>query len=123
MTEEEKGLKQLKVFYEKSPQYRTITAGGAWAGMTPQGQVQFVLFNDLRSIPDYASLKVTSEGRVSGEVEEVARPGIIREAEINVVMDVVIAQRVVDALQGMINQIKELKKQEPNTIFSQVNTE
>jgi hypothetical protein len=64
MSDEEQESRNVKVFYQNSPLHRAVFAGGAWAGITPNGLLQVALFNDLRPMPEIVVLDV-----VGGQME------------------------------------------------------
>jgi hypothetical protein len=105
--EKEEASKDVKIFYEKSPLYRTVRATGAWAGITPQGEVQIMVFNDLRPLPEFVRQEITDDRTLGKEIEKVERKGVLREIEVNIA----IAPDVAIALVGLIEQMLEQLRQ------------
>ena len=65
MGEEEKDETQkpdsVDIFYDRSPQFRIIHPGGAWAAITPDAEVQVLFFTNLTPSPEYVR-QILSEG-------------------------------------------------------------
>ncbi len=102
---------QIKIFYERSPQHRTISADGIWAGTSPQGGVQIAFLTDVTPIPDYTVNKVTPEGHIGEQIDKLQKDGIVRETEVMVVLRPQVAEQLVGILQQMLGELK--KGQEP----------
>lgn len=111
MTKEEKPKPkqphQLGIHYIRSRHYRTIHADGAQFGLTPQAYVQFTLFSDQKPMPEFVMHKVTAEGKLGEPIEEVVKTGIVREVEINVVMNPTAAASFIEVMQNTLKQIQE----------------
>jgi hypothetical protein len=82
--------------YIKSPAFRTIHADGAIGGVTPSGNVHIAFYNERAPIPQKIVHKRKPDGSLGALLKEqtVARPGIIREMDI----DVVLSPSALDAL-------------------------
>jgi hypothetical protein len=112
MSEEEKKEvekpKAVVIRYHRARHYRTIHADGAWAGITPQLEIQFALFTDLRPMPDYVMHNITEDSGLGEEIDRKVPQGLIREAEVNIVMNVLTVEQLIDLLQRMVDQVKAL---------------
>ncbi len=106
---EEKELKEVKIYYEKSNQHRTINITGAWAGVTPSLGVQLALYNDLRAMPEFTANKVTDEGKLGQEIGRLERDGLIRETEVTVIMSPQVAVEFIGIIQQMLDQINTIE--------------
>lgn len=70
----------------KSPSYRTAAIDGAWGGLTPRGKISVGLFSERLPIP--TSVTNSFDGKTVGkELRRESREAIIREIEINCIMD------------------------------------
>ena len=96
--------------FTEGPDYRVVRADGAWAGLTPQLEIQFALFNDLQPMPNATRHKLLPDGTVGPEVARETTEGIDREVSVMVVMNPVIAMQFIRLLQDILGQIaKQLK--------------
>lgn len=112
MSEESGKLDQVRFIFEKARHHRTLHADGAWAGVTPQLEVQVVFFNDLKLMPESVTHLVTPEGLLGKEISrEYDRDSVMREANITVVMNKEAIKRVVDLLNLMVKQIENAEPQ------------
>lgn len=110
MSEGEQDSKKLAFYYQKTRHHRTIRADGAWAGLTPQLEVQFALFMDLRPMPDYTLNEIVGDG-LGKELERVERSGVLREVQATVTMTVENAEEFIKLLAQMIAQAKHTREQ------------
>ena len=87
---------KVQFHYQKTPLYRGIHADGFWGGPTPRGIYAISFFSERQPIPRHAHRKVTATeaGGVIMGVEEVSDvlPGVVRQVEATVYMDVKTAQ-------------------------------
>lgn len=97
---------EVDIFYQKAPDHRTVKADGAWAGITPQLDIQFALYNDLQPMPTRIRHRITPEGQLTREeTERDVNVGIERQVIATVVMNPVVAMQFVNILQQMIEQV------------------
>ncbi len=108
MAEEE----NLIVFeYIKSAYFRVIHSDGLFGGVTPEGNIHFALFSDRPAIPRMQVHKQGPNGSVGDLLPErtVVRPGIIREMDVDVVVNEATARAMVDWLIGQLDQLDRMK--------------
>ena len=60
-------------------------------------------------MPEFALNKVTPDGTLGEEIERVEKAGIIREAEINIVMNPDNGKALIDLLERMLVQLNKAK--------------
>jgi hypothetical protein len=97
---------EIDIHYKKALDHRIIKADGAWAGISPQLDIQFALYNDLQPMPSRVRHEVTPEGALSPiEIERDVEVGIAREVIATVVMNPIVAMQFVNLLQRMIEQV------------------
>lgn len=78
--------KEITFQFEKDPEYRIITANGAWGGITPRGELKFDLFFEHVDLPEEITYMATPDG-LGPEISRTPNPApITREALIGVVM-------------------------------------
>lgn len=105
-----KDAKTIDIYYKKTRNHRTIYATGAWAGVTPQGELQLAFFKDLSPMPDYVTHDIN--GAVLGpEISRVAQVGMVRETEATIVLSPETAENVIGLMQTFLNRLKELREQ------------
>lgn len=97
---------EIDIFYKRTADHRIFKADGVWAGITPQLDIQFALYNDLQPMPSRIRHRITPEGQLSRqEVNRDVEVGIERQVIATVVMNPVIAMQFVNVLQQMIEQV------------------
>ena len=98
---------EVRFIYQKGRHHRTFHSDGAWAGITPQMEVQFSFFNDLKPMPNEVTHAVRKDGTVGQEISRVHQPlDIIRETDVTVVMNVAVMRNVINLLTRMVEQIE-----------------
>lgn len=107
---------QVGIYYQKARHYRTVHADGVWVGLSPTAKVQFSLYSELRPLPEFVLHQLTKEGRVGEQLEQVVKEGVIRETEINVVMDVPLTIQFIALLQQVISQVQMIQQGRINTV-------
>lgn len=110
MSEEDKKPKpeQVRFIYRKARHHRTFHADGAWGGITPQLEVQFAFFNDLRPMPDEVTHAVTAEGVLGQEIAREHEPqNVIRETNVTVVMNTAVVRELIKLLDHLAKQIED----------------
>jgi hypothetical protein len=94
---------RVRFHYIKSPEFRTIHADGGIGGPTPGGQFHLALYAERFPIPTLTEHEARPEGP-GPEIREarVARDGIVRELQVDVVFDYRTAQSLLKWLQERI---------------------
>lgn len=82
-----------KFAYEQASDHRILCVDGAWATMTPRGDLQLVFFNDLHRLPDGTDTV-----------------DIVREVGVTVVADIVTAKKIADLISYIIEQFDQAGK-------------
>lgn len=95
---------KVRFHYVKSNYFRTIHADGVFGGATPRGDIAASFFNERRPLPDQTAQKLSPEGQLGEEImdERIERDGILRELEVNVVIDLAFAKTLVKWLNDKI---------------------
>jgi hypothetical protein len=114
----------VRFVFQKGRHHRTFHADGAWAAISPQLEVQFSFFSNLRPLPDF-TVHTVNEG---GDLEEISRQlsqNIIRETNVTVVMPkegvvslIQLLQRMVTQIDGHIEEAKKAAAKKPKTTES-----
>lgn len=107
MADEPKKIEQVRFIYQKARHHRTFHADGAWAGITPQSEIQVAFFNDLKPMPDEVVHAVTEEGHLGVEISRKHdQEDVIREANVTVVMNKNSVRLLMALLDNMAKQIE-----------------
>ena len=85
---------EIPVHFVKSAAFRTIHADGAWGGMTPNGHIQMAFFSERYPIPQQIKCELDEHSRSIKETVTITKSGIVREAEVSVVMPVNVAKAI-----------------------------
>lgn len=98
--------------YIKNNLFRVIHADGAWGGITPRLGIHMALYSERNPIPQQMTYQITGETKLGEEIREarVAREGIVREVEAEVIMDVGTARALVEWLQERIKTIEQAQE-------------
>ena len=96
--------------YIKSNQFRVIHVDGAHGGITPRGHsIQMALFSERAPIPKRETYKL-EEGRLGERIAKEERDAIIREVEVEALIDLETAKIIVEWLKGKIKQAENLMR-------------
>jgi hypothetical protein len=109
---------EFVIGFVKSNYFRVIHADGAWGSITPFGNIHMAFYSERAAIPDIGKLTVsTKTGEVSKPEEYEADSEIVREMEVDVVVDLGTAMRIrswlddkIKDLQSMVKQAKQQEK-------------
>ncbi len=99
---------RIKFDYIKSNFFRVVYADGAVGGLTPKLGIRMAFYNERNAIPRQTTHTINAEGALSPEIREerIARDAIVREVEVDVVMDLKAAVSLVQWLQDKIADAK-----------------
>lgn len=78
--------KDISFHYIKSNLFRVIKVDGAHGGVSLRGEIHVALFNERRPIPVLVKHSITEAGKLGTEIERVARDGVVREVEADMVL-------------------------------------
>jgi hypothetical protein len=120
MSEEEKKLDsrlqkiiesgELKYDYIKSNYFRVVHVDGVWGGVTPQLNIQMAVFNERSAIPKQTVQEIKADGSIGRALPEktIARDALVREVEVDLIMNLQTAKKVIAWLQDKVDQIEAL---------------
>ena len=105
---------EIEFHYLKSNGFRTVHCDGVWGGTTPRGYITMSFYSERAPIPNRLIHSVDSNGRVGKEIAEkrISREGIIREVEVEVIMDLAMARSTVEWLQGHIKFLEAQREKQ-----------
>ncbi len=97
--------------YIKSTQFRVVRVDGVHGGIAPNANtIQMALFSERAPIPKRETFKL-KQGRLGDIITREQRDAIIREVEIEALMDLSTAKRVANWLNEKIHAAEELQKE------------
>lgn len=95
--------------YIKGQYFRVIHADGAIGAITPRGDIQFALYSERKAIPRRQVNAIKSEFILGDVIKEetVSRDSIVREMDINVVVNSDVATNLA---KWLLERVEELEK-------------
>jgi hypothetical protein len=104
-----------KITFElmKSNHFRVIHADGIFGGLNPKGNlIRMAFYSERWPIPKKMVHSLTENGQIQEEIQEdrEVKEAIIRELEIEVVMDISTATSVLEWLQTKLEAIKKARE-------------
>lgn len=112
-TDNLKDEKKIKFDYIKSNFFRVIHADGVWGGIGPGlNDIKMVFFNERPAIPQQVTHEIKN-GILGEEIKEerVSRNSIIREVEVDIVMNIHVAKSLKKWLEDKINTIENFERE------------
>jgi hypothetical protein len=105
-------MEQIEFDFIKSNYFRVIKADGAFGGLTPSGSIHMALYSERQAIPTKVIHKLEG-GKLGPEIRErrEGRQGIVREVEVDVILDPQQAVLLRDWLTDKINQYQQATDQ------------
>lgn len=107
MTEPAERPAHIRFSYLKSNSFRVIHVDGALGGPTPSGYIHMTLYSERAAIPQQTEYEITAEGTLGKEVTDlrVGRDGIVRELEVDAIMNVATARALHEWLGTRLEQL------------------
>src|SRR4051812_47543074 len=98
---------ELQFNFLKSNFFRVAHVDGAVGNITPKGDIFVSFYNERVSLPDSVINRITEDGRVGEQISaNTSSPGLIREMEFGIVLDVEVAKNLNVWLSNMIGQVE-----------------
>ncbi len=106
-------LRRMTFNYIKGNFFRVVHADGAWAGLTPTLDVHLILYCERPALPQRVVHEINEDGSLGAEVtsERQSREGVVREAEVGVVMNAARAKAVITLLQNLITKAEQIQRE------------
>lgn len=95
--------------YIKSNQFRVIHVDGAHGGVSPKGFIQMAFFSERAPIPTRETYAL-EQGKLGKRKKVVQRDAIVREVEVETLIDLQVAKIIVRWLEEKIVQAEKLMK-------------
>jgi hypothetical protein len=105
--------KRVRFDYIKSQFFRSVHVDGIFGGIIPSGKsIRMSIWNERWPIPKQTVHEMDEKGIVKGEIIEdrISRDAIVREVEIDLVMDVECAKQMRDWLSGKLEEFEGVAK-------------
>ena len=101
---------KITFHYIKSNQFRVIHVDGVHGGPSPRGQLQMAFFNERLPIPQQVTHTVDEARELGPEVldERIGKEGIVREVEVELLLNLDVAKSIHKWLGDKIGQVEKL---------------
>jgi hypothetical protein len=96
--------------FVKSSAFRVVHCDGVWGGIAPTGLVHVSIFSERAPIPTRVTHALTEQGTFGPEIARHVESGLLREVEVDVVMNIEVAKFVRDWLGARIKEFDELQR-------------
>ena len=110
--------KRVRFDYIKSQYFRSVHVDGIFGGVVPNGKsIRMSIWNERWPIPKQTVHEMDEKGIVKDEIteERISRDAIVREVEIDLVMDAECAKQMRDWLSVKLTEYEGVKlRSEPN---------
>lgn len=104
-----KPKEKVTFHYIKSNGFRAVHADGVWGGVTPRGYITMSFFSERAPIPQSLTHEVV-QNKLGVETDIESKTGIVREVEIEVLVDLPMAKSLIPWLQEKINFLENIKQ-------------
>lgn len=96
--------KNFDFHFIKSNSFRVVHCDGVWGGTTPRGYITMSVYSERSPLPRKVTHHVTEEGIIGDEIIErrECREGIVREVDVEMILDLDMAKSLVRWLGGHI---------------------
>lgn len=110
---ERKPPETVRFHYVKSPHFATVHVDGAIGGLTPRGLIHVALYAERAAIPT-STVQPVLDGRLGDELKDqrVGKEGVVRELQVDLVMDLAAAQSLQTWLADHIGTLAQLLKED-----------
>jgi hypothetical protein len=107
---------RIRFDYIKSSFFRVVHAEGMLGGIGPRGFIQMAIFNERWPIPKQATHELSADGKLGNEImsERISRDAVVREVEVEVLMDLNTAKQMLIWLQDRISEIEKSARSKEN---------
>lgn len=100
---------QVAFHYIKSNGFRTLHGDGIIGSVTPRGLIHFAVYTERPAIPQIVVHEVDSQGKVGNVVgSPMGRDGIVRELEVDIVLDLRTAQSFREWLDTRLEEAEKM---------------
>ena len=100
----------IDLHYIKANGFRVVHADGVWGGPTPRGYITMSFFSERAPIPRTISFELESQGTLGEETSRDTKGGLIREVDVEVVVDLRMAKSLVGWLNEKVQNLEDQDK-------------
>jgi len=111
--------KRIRFDYIKSQFFRTVHVDGIFGGLAPNGKsIRLSIWNERWPIPKQTVYETDELGNLVKEYleERITREAIVREVDVDLVLDIECAQQIRDWLSERIEELIDLQKKRSELI-------
>ena len=103
---------EIRFHYLKSPSFRVVHCDGAIGSLSPQGYIAAAIFSERIPIPQQTVQIIDANGAIGAENlgRRVQREGIVREVEVELIMNISTAENLAQWLLKHVEAIKEITR-------------
>ncbi len=94
--------------YIKNPNFRAIHVDGAIGGITPSNNIHISLYSERPAIPQKITHQINPDGTLGDVLNKAGRDGIVREMDIDVILDISTARSLSQWLDEQIHTLEEI---------------
>jgi hypothetical protein len=103
--------REISFNYVKSNFFRVIHSDGAWGGLSPRGDIHIAFYNERAAIPDFSRFVISPVGGIVEPERFEASSELVREVEVDVIVDLTTAKALRTWLDTMITALEERLKE------------
>jgi hypothetical protein len=86
--------REIETHFEKGNFFRVVHVDGCYGGITPRGTLHMAVYSERTAIPESTKISFSPEGQPGPEIVTESKQGVIRELEVDLVMDINVAVAV-----------------------------
>jgi hypothetical protein len=102
----------------KGNSFHAVHVDGAWGGVTPRGDIHMVVYSERPAIPDKVIHEIIAGHFLGGQVGEEGAGGLVREAEVDLIMSLQTAKGMAVWLQDKITKLESVINEQINHLVS-----
>ena len=99
--------KNIDFHYIKASGFRVVHADGVWGGPTPLGYITMSFFSERAPIPRKISFELESQGTLGQETSRDTKDGLVREVDVEVVVDLRMAKNLMEWLNEKVQYLED----------------
>lgn len=102
----------VTIHYIKASQFRAVHVDGVYGGVTPTGKIHMAAYSQRMAIPQQVVQYISPDGRLESEIPEktVTRGGIVRDLEVDLVVDKDVAASMIEWLKDKIDSLEKIEE-------------
>ena len=106
MNQQEEIPTSIDFHYIKSHSFRVVHGDGVWGGATPRGYIAMSFFSERSPIPKKLTHDISPQGTLGEETDRKVKSGVVREVEVEVIVDLTTAKSMISWLETHISTIE-----------------